>query len=121
MNTQSFTTWIRHPGSIVLIIAVVLMFVIMTEQSRQSEEDVHSRHFLHVGCVVIAEFLKQTPVFVSAAEVDDHRTCHTEDDEQPVRVEEHRRDEDRIDSARVLWMSDDGVDSGLDQSGCADE
>lgn len=36
MSTQSFTTWIRHPGSIVLIIAVVLMFVIMAEQSRQS-------------------------------------------------------------------------------------
>lgn len=36
MSTQSFTTWIRHPGSIVLIIAVVMMFVIMTEQSRQS-------------------------------------------------------------------------------------
>lgn len=36
MGTQSFTTWLRHPGSIVLIIAVVLMFVIMGEQSRQS-------------------------------------------------------------------------------------
>lgn len=36
MNMQSFTTWLRHPGSIVLIIAVVLMFVIMGEQSRQS-------------------------------------------------------------------------------------
>ena len=35
MSTQSFTTWIRHPGSIVLIIAVVLMFVVMNEQSRQ--------------------------------------------------------------------------------------
>ena len=36
MSTQSFTTWMRHPGSIVLIIAVVMMFVIMQEQSRQS-------------------------------------------------------------------------------------
>jgi len=36
MGTQSFTAWLRHPGSIVLIIAVVLMFVIMNEQSRQS-------------------------------------------------------------------------------------
>ena len=35
MSTQSFTTWIRHPGSIVLIIAVVLMFVVMNERSRQ--------------------------------------------------------------------------------------
>jgi predicted negative regulator of RcsB-dependent stress response len=36
MSTQSFTTWIRHPGSIVLIIAVVLMFVVMNERTRQS-------------------------------------------------------------------------------------
>lgn len=36
MSAQSFTAWIRHPGSIVLIIAVVMMIVIMTEQSRQS-------------------------------------------------------------------------------------
>ena len=36
MSTQSFTTWLRHPGSIVLIIAVVMMYVIMAEQSRQS-------------------------------------------------------------------------------------
>jgi predicted negative regulator of RcsB-dependent stress response len=35
MSTQSFTTWIRHPGSIVLIIAVVLMFVVMNDRSRQ--------------------------------------------------------------------------------------
>ena len=35
MSTQSFITWLRHPGSIVLIIALVLMFVAMSEQSRQ--------------------------------------------------------------------------------------
>lgn len=33
MSAQSFTTWLRHPGSIVLIIAAMLMFVVMTEQS----------------------------------------------------------------------------------------
>jgi len=34
MSTQpSFVTWLRHPGSIVLIITVVLMFVVMSEQS----------------------------------------------------------------------------------------
>lgn len=36
MSTQSFITWLRHPGSIVLIIALVLMFVAMSEQSRQA-------------------------------------------------------------------------------------
>ncbi len=36
MSTQSsFITWLRHPASIILIIAVVLMFVMMSEQSRQ--------------------------------------------------------------------------------------
>lgn len=36
MSTQSFTSWIRHPGSILLIIVVVMMFVIIAEQSNQS-------------------------------------------------------------------------------------
>jgi tetratricopeptide (TPR) repeat protein len=41
MSTQpSFITWLRHPGSIVLIIAVVLMFVVMTEQSRRQPQQV---------------------------------------------------------------------------------
>jgi len=39
MSTQSsFVTWLRHPGSIVLIITVVLMFVVLSEQSRQSPD-----------------------------------------------------------------------------------
>lgn len=39
MSTQfSFITWLRHPASIVLIIAVVLMLVIMSEQSRQTPD-----------------------------------------------------------------------------------
>lgn len=37
MSTQSsFITWIRHPGSIVLILAVVLMYVAMSEQTQQA-------------------------------------------------------------------------------------
>lgn len=36
MSTPSFTTWIRHPGTILLIIAIVIMVVVMTEPSRQS-------------------------------------------------------------------------------------
>ncbi|MBL1275373.1 MAG: hypothetical protein COB30_004745 [Ectothiorhodospiraceae bacterium] len=40
MAMQSFTVWIRHPGSILLIITVVLMFVVMNEQSRQSASNI---------------------------------------------------------------------------------
>lgn len=37
MNTQSsFIAWLRHPGSILLIITIVLMFVIMSGQSPDS-------------------------------------------------------------------------------------
>lgn len=47
MSTQSsFITWVRHPGSIILIIAVVLMYVATSEQTRKvsdrSDEKVSS-------------------------------------------------------------------------------
>jgi cytochrome c-type biogenesis protein CcmH/NrfG len=35
MNNQSFASWIRHPASITLIIALVMTILIMSEQSRQ--------------------------------------------------------------------------------------
>lgn len=39
MSTQSsFIAWLRHPASIVLIIAVVLMLVVMSEQSSQTPD-----------------------------------------------------------------------------------
>ncbi len=34
MSTQSFMTWIRHPGTVALIIAVALMFVVMNDTPR---------------------------------------------------------------------------------------
>ena len=39
MNIHSFTVWIRHPGSILLIITIVLMLVVMNEQSRQHSDN----------------------------------------------------------------------------------
>ena len=35
MNQQSLINWIRHPASIVLIIALLIMFLMLTDQTRQ--------------------------------------------------------------------------------------
>lgn len=37
MNQQSFINWIRHPASIVLIIALLIMFLMLTDQTRQQK------------------------------------------------------------------------------------
>lgn len=37
MSQQSFVNWIRQPASIILIIALVIMFLMLTDQSQQQE------------------------------------------------------------------------------------
>ncbi len=37
MSQQSFVNWIRQPASIVLVIAFVIMFLMLTDQSQQQE------------------------------------------------------------------------------------
>lgn len=37
MSQQSFVNWIRQPASIILIIALVIMFLMVTDQSQQQE------------------------------------------------------------------------------------
>lgn len=39
MSQQSISAWIRHPASIFLIILIVIMFVVMSEDSRQKPAD----------------------------------------------------------------------------------
>jgi len=38
MSQQSFISWIRQPASIILIIALVIMFLMLTDQARLQEE-----------------------------------------------------------------------------------
>lgn len=38
MSDQSLINWLRHPGSIILIIAVVIMFVMLTDQSHRQDK-----------------------------------------------------------------------------------
>ena len=41
MNQQSLINWIRHPASIVLIITLLIMFLMLTDQTRQ-QKNTHS-------------------------------------------------------------------------------